>query len=440
MRWHRYLKYLTVLTLLVFLAVCGGSAKAPEPAGTPAEPAAATPAQSVAASPATPTPVPLPPQILFSGALDPSTGASVTDYGIYAVSPDGPNLHRIDEVGQLDYFPAWSPDGRRIAFTRKLPASAADQASSAVIAVMDADGSNLRLLTDPKGTAMFAAWSPDGTRIALERVPAPGAAGAAADAMLAVVNADGTGRHDIAHVGSLLGLPSWSPDGAQLAYTAGTLDPATQQMAGAITVVGQDGSGLRQIAGPGDVMWPSWSPDGASISYTALSRTSNSLAGLRSISIDTVHPDGTNQRSLTRDQVKLALLPAWSPDGRQMAFTGSQGIGAAGIDNAIYVMNADGSNLRTVVQGAPGLAADVVAAPSWSPNGRQLAYVAVPLSALLGQTSGQSAANLVSIELRVTGIDGAAPHAITGKVGFELTFSPFNTVGSLAPAWRPGTP
>jgi dipeptidyl aminopeptidase/acylaminoacyl peptidase len=74
------------------------------------------------------------------------------------VNVDGTGLLRLTNHAGRDKDPAWSPDGKRIAFT-------SDRAGSSDIYVMNADGSNLLRRTQT-GSSEAPAWSPDGTKIA----------------------------------------------------------------------------------------------------------------------------------------------------------------------------------------------------------------------------------------------------------------------------------
>src|SRR6266496_112101 len=70
------------------------------------------------------------------------------------LNPDGSNLVKLTD-GFYDYFPAWSPDGSKIAFWRAYD-----------VYVMNADGSNLtRVTTDRPASGDIIAWAPDGTKI-----------------------------------------------------------------------------------------------------------------------------------------------------------------------------------------------------------------------------------------------------------------------------------
>ncbi len=100
---------------------------------------------------------------------------------IYAVNADGSSLTRLTNDPEADFYPAWSPDGTRIAFRRNLNH----------IMVMDADGSNVTLLAQLDGDNpefdLTPQWSPDGSRILFDTSTEHGRD-------IFVVGADGSGR------------------------------------------------------------------------------------------------------------------------------------------------------------------------------------------------------------------------------------------------------
>ncbi|HWR73775.1 MAG TPA: hypothetical protein VN604_11450 [Nitrospirota bacterium] len=89
------------------------------------------------------------------------------DYNIWTVNVDGSGRTQLTS-GQFDLNPAWSPDGKKIAFRR---GTMIDGSSHNDIWTMNSDGSHQIPLTDALGTGGSydrPAWSPDGTRIAME--------------------------------------------------------------------------------------------------------------------------------------------------------------------------------------------------------------------------------------------------------------------------------
>src|SRR6266511_2547574 len=128
--------------------------------------------------------------------------------------------------------------------------------STAEIYVMNANGSQKRNLTRRPGQDHSPAWSPDGRRIAFASVrggPMPS---------IWVMNADGSKQR---RVGRVFGeYPAWSPDGRKIAFDRNTFGPTGWD----IWVVDADGSHPRpRIASRADEQGAAWSPDGKTIAY-----------------------------------------------------------------------------------------------------------------------------------------------------------------------------
>ena len=106
----------------------------------------------------------------------------------------------------------------------------------------------------------------------------------------------------------------------------------------------------------GDVQTPAWSPDGRKLAFVS-GRDGNA-------EIYVMNADGSAQENLTR-QPASDSHPSWSRDGRRIVF-----VSRRDGNSEIYVMNADGSGLRNLTR-TPSSDLD----PAWSPDGRAIAFV-----------------------------------------------------------------
>ncbi|MFH0759919.1 MAG: T9SS type A sorting domain-containing protein [Bacteroidota bacterium] len=234
---------------------------------------------------------------------------------IYTVNSDGTEFTRITNSTVRDLGPAWSPDGSKIAFYIHI--SDLYQWSEYI---MDADGSNIKRLTDRTNVCDGQPdWSPDGRFIAFGRLYSR----ENYRAEVWMMNADGTNQH---RVGTFNGdSPSWSPDGTKMVFTYHTNNRTS------IAIVNADGTGLTEISTEGtENWWPAWSPDGTKIAFQS-NRTGNH-------ELFVMNTDGSNPVKLT-DNPGEDGDPAWSPDGSRIAY-----ISWRNERYEIHLINADGTS------------------------------------------------------------------------------------------------
>ncbi len=171
---------------------------------------------------------------------------------IYITDYDGYNPRRVTVNGSLNILPAWSPDGRQLAYTSYR------QPPPGIFISSIFEMKNTRVTS--AGTQAFAAsWAPDGKRVAYF-------ANTAGNMEIYVSNADGSGARKITSSSASESAPCWSPTGAEIAFTSDR--GGTPQ----IYVVDSEGLNIRRLTTVGN--WndaPTWSPSKqfSEIAYTA---------------------------------------------------------------------------------------------------------------------------------------------------------------------------
>ncbi len=258
---------------------------------------------------------------------------------IFTIGADGTKRRQLTGVSGSNTTPVWSPDGRRVAFIHR-------DGDDSQVYVMSADGGSQRRLTSDPGSHASPVWSPDGRAVIF-------VATRDGESQIAAVSDNGTSR-DLTRPPGDRRNPAWSPDGRLIAF---------QSKVGsgpfALFVMDADGTNHRQVPTPSfglqpDVTSYAWLPDGR-LAYTNRSGTAQESLAVTNL-------DGTGQRFLG-----TASSPAWSPDGRRLAFVLSR-VGGAQID------------VRDSAGGAPVRLTDprvISVRPTWSPDGRQIAFLII---------------------------------------------------------------
>jgi TolB protein len=154
--------------------------------------------------------------------------------------------------------------------------------------------------------------------------------------------------------------PAWSPDGSQIAFVSDrkTAYPTLWLMNA------EDGSRLRAVPTPGvngeslDAI--SWAPDGEHVAVTLFGGS-----GPSQVAIVPVDTSLREQARMLTDRPSGALDPAWSPDGGWIAYAGRDGYASE-----VFASRPDGSDVVRLTNDAV-----LDRSPAWSPDGQHLAYL-----------------------------------------------------------------
>lgn len=260
------------------------------------------------------------------------TDPQAKEFDIFSMNPDGSDVRRLTTNPATDRQPDWSPDGTALAYTIRKPNSTINFE----VARMTAAGQRHRVITTT-GTGQASSqpsWAPNGRSILFRR--------------------SGPGRVSTIWQMGRLGqspalrfappyaplYPTWSRDRRRVAF-AGIVSPTGDTDRGVFTM-NADGSGfvaLFDVAGAYDSA-PAWSPDGTKIAF----ESDADVAGAnpdRDMEVWVMGADGSRPQQLT-DNALRDEGPAWSPDGRLLAYTS----GADDTHGDIHVMTAGGRHLR----------------------------------------------------------------------------------------------
>jgi TolB protein len=256
-----------------------------------------------------------------------STGSGHKE--IYTCTFDGTDIRRISQKKSITTFPAWSWDGRHMAFTSFIN-------GPAQIFIRDMENGTERNVI-LQGVQIAPAWLPKRFELA---------ATLSLDREQKIYLLTGAGKM-IKKLTDGRGIDveaTWSPDGKQMAFVSNRA--GTPQ----IYIQDSNGGNIRRLTFNGRYnTQPSWSPRGNLIAYSSMAEGS--------INIVVIDIEGKNPIQLTYNQGDNEA-PTWSPDGSLIAFSSNR----EGVSR-IYVMTAFGTDQRRLFT-TPGEQTQ----PKWSPN------------------------------------------------------------------------
>lgn len=298
--------------------------------------------------------------------------------------------------GGEDESPPQAAEGGRIVFS-------VNTGGRSEIWVMDETGGARTRLTKGGSSDFIApAWSPKRDRIALVGEARDKDA---SESELYVMDADGTNMKRLTVNDHADAFPSWSPDGERLVFARA--ERRGDDVESSLYIVSADGSAERVIRReprrrtPVILTAPAWSPDGKRIAFTRITFGDEPGAA-----VYVMDADGKHGRRL----VDEAAEPDWSPDGRRIAVAsyrdrvGRTCFQECSVNSEIYVVDVGGGNLRRLTTSVAN-----EASPTWSPDGRRIAFV-----------SDRSGRNDHEYELYVVEAGGGDPRRLTHNDVWDL--------------------
>lgn len=261
-----------------------------------------------------------------------------------------------------DRGPAWSPAGDQILFET-------NRNGNWDIYRLFADGSNLTPIVSSPSDERHPAWSPSGQRIVFSSTESDGS-------HRRVMNLQDSASVSIWHSRSASALfPSWSPDGESIVFTERKGD--RRELRSLNLSLGMT---ENVLAPPSREIWPRYSPDGDWIAFFSRRDTDGT-----DDEIYIVRSGGDDMRRITR-KAGHDFCPAWAPTGDMIVFASQTG----DMDQVLLVSDLAGNQKATLGSGFHR-----VTEPSWSPDGRRIAYA--------GRDSGSYDIYVESAALRSSG-------------------------------------
>lgn len=236
---------------------------------------------------------------------------------VYIADYDGANPRRITINRTLNITPAWSPDGRSIAYTSY-------RSGLPDVLISNIFAGTMENPTKGVGQNFLPVFSPDGSRIAFM-------SSRDGNPEIYVVNRDGSNLVRLTNNVATESTPTWSPSGTQLAFTSDR--SGTPQ----VYTVNADGSGLRRLTSESYADRATWSP----APYNEIAFAARTGPGF-DIKIYNIASGETRQITFGEGTNES---PAWSPNGRHLAFMSTR----AG-RSQIFTVDRDGRNLRQITR------------------------------------------------------------------------------------------
>jgi len=243
---------------------------------------------------------------------------------IFIADYDGANPRKVTNTKTLNITPTWSPDGQIIAYTSYRPSGGMGMFQDIVLSFIETGDRRTPANGDPLKQNYLPVWSPDGSKIAFTT-------NRDGNPEIYVMNRDGSGLKRMTNSPAIDVTPTWSPTGGQLAWVSDrTGNPK-------IYIMNADGTGQRALGGDTYCDRPTWSSAPFNeIAYAVRTGPGYDIK---------VYSFATGQATRITDGIGSNESPAFSPNGRHIAFTSTRNGKVQ-----IYTIARDGNDLRQITR------------------------------------------------------------------------------------------
>jgi len=260
-------------------------------------------------------------RILFSYKTSAGKEIGLIDY-------DGYNFTHLTDNDNINLFPSWAPDGKRMLFS-----SYTDDRLK--ILIHDFADKKTTSLSSFKGLNFAPCWSPDGTKICMS-LSKDG------NAELYLLDLNTRKMHRLTNNSAIDTSPTFSPNSREIAFVS---DRSGNPQ---VYVMDTHGGNVRRLTFHGNYNTsPAWSPRGDIIAYVSREKDNSQQIYIT---------DPTDYNPVRLTYLSNSEEPAWAPDGLHIVFTSNR-TGRY----ELYTMNWDGSRVRKLTRGI------TASAPDWSP-------------------------------------------------------------------------
>lgn len=242
---------------------------------------------------------------------------------IYLTDYDGAGPKRVTVSRTLNVAPVWSPDGQALAYTSyRMGQFSVFQ--DIIVSLLYKGVRQTPLNGDPNKQNYLPAWSPDGSKMAFT-------SNRDGNPEIYVVNRDGSGLRRLTNHSAIDSTPTWNPAGTQIAWTSDrTGNPQ-------IWFMNADGTGQRKLTSESWCDRPTWSPE----PFNEIAYASRTGAGFDI----KIYSFGKGENTRVTDGIGTNESPAFSPNGRHIAFTSTRNG-----KQQIFTIARDGNDLRQITR------------------------------------------------------------------------------------------